>query len=178
MGVAGSTAIATTSSVQSTTNGTLISIDWTQVPVGGVAAVDLDLDILRSDESVARMFAVRSTDSTDCVQSDTVLVRVDTGCGGERSGIRLSSQASMSITPVPVRGVMSVTVHLPQAGMRLELVDMNGIVLQTHVIGSQGAPNSSTTFGVSCSTLSSGLVIARLVSDQGLHHAIPVIIAP
>ena len=178
MGVAGNTAIAGTSAVQPTTNGTFISIDWTQVPVGGLASVDLDIDILRSDESVARMFAVRSGDSADCVQSDTVLVRVDTGCGGERSGIRLSSQPSLSIMPVPVRGLMSVTVHLPQAGMRLEIVDINGIVLQTHVINAQEAPNSATTFGVSCSTLSAGLVIARLVSEQGLHHAIPVIIAP
>ncbi|MCX6141293.1 MAG: choice-of-anchor D domain-containing protein [Candidatus Kapabacteria bacterium] len=175
--VAGNTPIVTTSSTAPTSNGTILTVNWAQIPAGGIGAVDIEIDVLRSDEAIARMYAVRANDTTDCIQSDTALVRVDTGCGGERSGVRLSSQASMFISPQPIRENMSIIIHLPQSTMRVELVDVNGIVLRLVPIGNtQGVDDTSLTF--SCVGLPAGLIVVRLVTDQELCHAIPVIIAP
>ncbi|MBK7186472.1 MAG: choice-of-anchor D domain-containing protein [Ignavibacteria bacterium] len=172
LSVAGSTPVAPTTTTVSVSNGTVLTIVWSGIPVGGVADIDLDIDVLRGDEAVARMYATRLNDTTDCLLSDTVLVRVDTGCGGERSGVKLSAQPSMSIFPQPVRQSMQVLVHLPQPGMRVELVDLNGVVLKSVLLG------PSTTLGVTVDGLPAGVVVARLVSDVELFHSIPVIIAP
>ncbi|HLP27834.1 MAG TPA: choice-of-anchor D domain-containing protein [Candidatus Didemnitutus sp.] len=177
--VAGSTPINASTSTQTASNGTSINIVWSAVPVGGVANIDLDIDVLRGDEALARMYAVRLNDTTDCLLSDTVLVRVDTGCGGERSGVKLTSQPSMTIFPQPVRESMQVLVHLPQPGMRVELVDVNGIVLKQVLLGPSILPSAGqASLGVTVDGLPAGVVIARLVSDAGLFHSLPVIIAP
>lgn len=170
--VAGSTPLDPSTSTQTVSNGTALTLSWSSIPAGGVAAVDLDIDVLRGDEAVARMYAVRLADTTDCLLSDTVLVRVDTGCGGERSGVKLSSQPSMTIFPQPARETLDVLVHLPQPGMRVELVDLNGVVVKRVELG------PSTTLGVTVDGMPAGVVIARLLSDDRLFYSLPVIIAP
>jgi len=170
---AGSTQALPTSTVTTTVNGSSVAIDWAQVPPGGMAEIALDVDVLRGDEAYAGIYAIRAGNTSDCILSDTAIVRIDTGCGGERSGIRLSSQPSIAVMPIPVREQMHVLVHLPENSMRLELVDVHGNVVATELLNT-----TSTSVVVDCSSLPRGLVIARLVSDRGLHHAIPVVIAP
>ncbi len=157
-------------SAVSVANGSLMDIVLPSAPPGGTLNCNLVLQTLRSDENRARLYCVRADAGSPCVLSDSSTVLIDTGCGGERSGVRSSSRASMMLRPNPTRSVVTIET-LNAEGAAIDLISMDGnLVARTYV--------QDRIVSVDVSTLPPGGYAVRLMQNGQLLDTRFLIVTP
>jgi hypothetical protein len=158
------------SSVTSVPHGSRIEVVVVSAPTGPTT-MELVMDVLRGEETEIVLEAVRSNDTSACVLGTSGTVRVDTGCGGERSGVRSAvSRSGLMVMPNPVRDHAVIVRNVADAAA-LDVVDVTGTVrLRATLSGLRDVLDTSV--------LPAGRYSVRLLKHGVLLDVQPLVVVP